>query len=151
MQKENTSENNILHAAKSAQGSSVATLNLFLGTSKHICIFYNFPRIILCICPTNERWRYNVTLSLIGWAYTQDDPCNIFMFPKLQFIVTWVNTCIPHCWQQGQHSFPEGKRTGGDGLDPISELFKLFISLPNLLQNTNQHLHTFLANLYMPV
>ena len=23
----------------------------------------------------NERWRYNVAPSLIGWAYNQDDPC----------------------------------------------------------------------------
>ena len=26
------------------------------------------------MCPTNERWRYIVTLSLIGWAHTQNDP-----------------------------------------------------------------------------
>ena len=24
--------------------------------------------------PANERWRYSVTPSLIGWAHTQDDP-----------------------------------------------------------------------------
>ena len=23
----------------------------------------------------NERWRYNVTSSLIGWAHKQNDPC----------------------------------------------------------------------------
>ena len=27
------------------------------------------------MCPANERWRYIVTPSLIGWAHTQDDPC----------------------------------------------------------------------------
>ena len=31
--------------------------------------------IILCMCPANERRRYNVTLSPIGWAHTQYDPC----------------------------------------------------------------------------
>ena len=31
--------------------------------------------IILCRCPANERWRYNVTSSPIGWAHTQKDPC----------------------------------------------------------------------------
>ena len=30
--------------------------------------------IILSMCPANERWRYNVTSSLIGWAHTQNDP-----------------------------------------------------------------------------
>ena len=27
------------------------------------------------MCPANERWRYSVTPSLIGWAHTQNDPC----------------------------------------------------------------------------
>ena len=27
-------------------------------------------RIILCMCPANERWHYNVMPSLIGWAHT---------------------------------------------------------------------------------
>ena len=31
--------------------------------------------IILCMRPGNKRRRYNVTLSLIGWAHTQYDPC----------------------------------------------------------------------------
>ena len=30
--------------------------------------------IILCMRPANERRRYNVTSSLIGWAHTQNDP-----------------------------------------------------------------------------
>ena len=24
--------------------------------------------------PANERWRYDVTPSLIGWVHTQNDP-----------------------------------------------------------------------------
>ena len=31
--------------------------------------------ISLCMRPANERWLYNVTSSLIGWAHTQNDPC----------------------------------------------------------------------------
>ena len=27
------------------------------------------------MCPANERWRYSVTPSLIGWVHTQNDPC----------------------------------------------------------------------------
>ena len=34
----------------------------------------NPPGIILCMGPANERWCYTVTPSLIGWAYTQNDP-----------------------------------------------------------------------------
>ena len=26
------------------------------------------------MCPANERWRYSVTPSLIGWAHMQNDP-----------------------------------------------------------------------------
>ena len=32
-------------------------------------------RIILCLHPANERRRYIVTSSLIGWVHTQNDPC----------------------------------------------------------------------------
>ena len=32
-------------------------------------------RIILCMCPANERWHYiSVMSSLIGWLHTQNDP-----------------------------------------------------------------------------
>ena len=31
--------------------------------------------IILCLHPANERRRYIVTSSLIGWVHTQNDPC----------------------------------------------------------------------------
>ena len=34
----------------------------------------NTVGIILCMHPANERWRYSVTPSLIGWAHTQNDP-----------------------------------------------------------------------------
>ena len=30
--------------------------------------------IISSMRSANDRWRYNVTSSLIGWAHTQDDP-----------------------------------------------------------------------------
>ena len=30
--------------------------------------------IIMCMRPANERWRYIVTPSLIGWAHIQNDP-----------------------------------------------------------------------------
>ena len=32
--------------------------------------------IILCMSPANDRWRYNVTSSIIGWAHIQNDPCD---------------------------------------------------------------------------
>ena len=32
---------------------------------------------ILCMHPANERWRYIVTPSLIGWAHTQNGPCMV--------------------------------------------------------------------------
>ena len=32
--------------------------------------------IILGMDSANERWRYIVTSSLIGWAHTRNDPCH---------------------------------------------------------------------------
>ena len=34
------------------------------------------PGIILCMRPANEKRRYIVIFSLIGWVHTQNDPCN---------------------------------------------------------------------------
>ena len=34
--------------------------------------------IIFFMCPANQRWRYIVTLSLIGWAHPQNDPWIIY-------------------------------------------------------------------------
>ena len=34
-----------------------------------------FSGILLCMRSANKRWRYIVTLSLIGWAHTQNNPC----------------------------------------------------------------------------
>ena len=34
---------------------------------------YQQPGIIMHMRPANERRRYNVTSSLIGWAHTQND------------------------------------------------------------------------------
>ena len=31
--------------------------------------------IILCMCSANEKHCYTVTLYLIGWAHTQNEPC----------------------------------------------------------------------------
>ena len=36
---------------------------------------YFMACITLCMHPANERWRYNVTSSPIGWADTQIGPC----------------------------------------------------------------------------
>ena len=35
----------------------------------------SFAGIILCMRPANERRRYNVTSSPIGWAHAQNDRC----------------------------------------------------------------------------
>ena len=45
---------------------------IVIGLNQH-----TWSGIILCGRPANERRRYNVTPSLIGWAHTQNDPCMI--------------------------------------------------------------------------
>ena len=42
-----------------------------------------FTGIILFMRPNNDRRRYSVTPSLIGWAHTQYDPFNgVLLFVK---------------------------------------------------------------------
>ena len=49
-----------------------------------LCCSIQIPRIILCMCPANERRCYNVTSSLIGWTHTQNDP--------------WIQVCVTKLW-----------------------------------------------------
>ena len=60
--------------------SSDITMNLL----QFIChmLNYTWKGTILCMYPANERWRYIVTPSHIGWVHTQNDPCmkNAFTF-----------------------------------------------------------------------
>ena len=49
-----------------------------------------FPGSILGMRSANGRRRYNVTSSLIDWAYTQNDPC-LSNFSKVPvFVVGWI-------------------------------------------------------------
>ena len=43
----------------------------------------------LCMCPANERRRYIVRSSLIGWAHTQNDPCIWVRSWNCVCLVTW--------------------------------------------------------------
>ena len=65
-----------------------------------------YSGIILLMCPANERRRYNVTSSLIGWANKQNDPC-IFIFywyeessKSLVHQITHGFNCWLHHFQQ---------------------------------------------------
>ena len=51
----------------------------FIYTAIVISVLYA-AGTILCMRPANERWRYILTSSLIGWMYTQNDPwCSIML------------------------------------------------------------------------
>ena len=41
----------------------------------NVILIISSSGIILWMHPANERWRYIVTSSLIGWVHTQNDPC----------------------------------------------------------------------------
>ena len=57
-------------------GPSAIFTRLTCPITKGKVIMYCTAGIILCMCPANERRCYNVTLSLIGWAHSQNDPCS---------------------------------------------------------------------------
>ena len=46
-------------------------------SSKSLLGLVKAQKFLRCLCmhPANDRWCYNVTSSLIGWAHTQNDPC----------------------------------------------------------------------------
>ena len=47
--------------------------------SPTLSVLIDMLGIILCMHSGNERWRYTVTPSLIGWAHMQNDPCVLFL------------------------------------------------------------------------
>ena len=69
--------------------------------------------IILCMGPANERWRYNLTSSLIGWMHIQNDPWGIQLWsndPILGFhefiIWYWGNWPLTlDQWPQGRNVY----------------------------------------------
>ena len=52
---------------------------LFMYMKEKITVFIADSGIILCMRLVNERRRYNVTSSLIGWAHAQNNLCRIFV------------------------------------------------------------------------
>ena len=40
--------------------------------------------------PANEKLRYNVTSSLIGWAHTQNDPCFYHYRTVCNIVQPWI-------------------------------------------------------------
>ena len=52
--------------------------------------------IIFCVRPANERRRYNVTSSLIGWAHTQNYPCMwwLLLVPSM---IYYTSLHLPVC------------------------------------------------------
>ena len=58
--------------------------------------------IILCMHPANERWRYIVTSSPIGWVHTQNDPCMHLLVFKASRRKLYKMLILPGCvdWKQ---------------------------------------------------
>ena len=63
---------------------------------------YMMIGLILCLHPVNERRRYFVTTSLIGWPQTYNQPCNdllprMFIIERYRIIISfnmiYVDTC----------------------------------------------------------
>ena len=56
--------------------------------------------IILCMCPANERWRYIVRSSPIGWGIYKMIPDKVWMYRvsiMTGLLMTW------HCGEPGAH------------------------------------------------
>ena len=87
---------------ESKMGNMAWNSKSILGWWSVKCLFYNrYCGIILCMRPANERRRYVVTSSLIGWAHTQKYPCIMLIFvlsivtilPKRRQSRCSFNTC----------------------------------------------------------
>ena len=65
-------------------------------------VMLTFSGIVLFMCPANERWCYIVTLALIGWTHTQNDPCILMKFlPRGCSFDHFRFSQLSECYQQG--------------------------------------------------
>ena len=103
--------------------------------------------IILCMSPANERRRYIVTSSPIGWAHTQNDPWAIIRFwsnpnRSVWIRATFFRTIFPYAvmiWKRFPHrSFVRECTNVIRRFDVVS-----FVSLAKLLkQSCSQWFYT---------
>ena len=56
-------------------------MHAFRNSKQWLPWHIKLQRINLCMRPANERRRYNVMSSLIGWAHAQNNPWNLHGFP----------------------------------------------------------------------
>ena len=56
------------------------SLSLWQLLVQPVMTMWALSRIILCMCPTNDRRNYNVMSFLIGWAHSQNDPYIMVIF-----------------------------------------------------------------------
>ena len=71
--------------------------------------WYTISGIILGMGPANERQCYNVTSSLIGWAYTQNDSC-IWVIPA----VSWRLLGVKSFWKLKAGSWTKRQKRAND-------------------------------------
>ena len=73
-----------------------------MHTQNDPCVCYDKPYqsgIILCMPPANERWRYNVMSSLIGWGHKENDLTNGCYICNMVWwfsVLHWDSTRV-HC------------------------------------------------------
>ena len=109
--------------------------------------------IILCMRPANERRRYNVTSSLIGWAHIQNDPwcftrydehavCMLFNWLCLYWNSIWTGAstvvgvpdwCRMPCWHG--HWQVGWRRIYCNSLKKMGERLFIFFSVAVNLEN----------------
>ena len=70
---------------------------LGMRKSGQLYFYHSIPGILLCMLPSNERRRYVVTSSLIGWAHTQNEnnPCIQTWSLIFDWYCVWLY--ISHC------------------------------------------------------
>ena len=90
--------------------------------------------IILYVRPANDRQCYNVASSLIGWAYTQNDPCDygqvLRLFPFSSHLVSVMTShYLNQRWPSFGKSYVITRPQWVVGIGLTSSVITLFLSL----------------------
>ena len=81
-------------------------------------IYKQHTGIILCMRPANERRRYNVTSSLIGWVHSQDDPWTYKQFPLKLRVHWYAEYILQHHSKATEHQTSMNEYTTHTKINP---------------------------------
>ena len=117
--------------------------NIDISSAGEVWYFNSPTQRSFCMCRANERWRYNATSSLIGWAHTQNDPCSCWYNNKTVLLrdtvhqISWGESAAAGLTAGQPRPLTPQRRS--DGLYHITTQFYFYPMMSKLQNSINTY------------